>query len=84
MDEIKEGLEQARRDGHKEVDVQFATEMMKTILNESAQLFSFVLFNTPEAKNYLKITFECDSDPDKGFNVILQKRGKGLPGNDSE
>jgi len=79
IEEALADLEAKRDQGILSVEVDHATELVKTILAEAAQLMNFVLFNTPKAENYLSFTFVNDDHPEYDFEVILHKKGKKYP-----
>ncbi len=57
-------------------------ETLKTILNESKEIFYIALQNDPQAKNYIATTFVVNEDAsphEKDFAVILLKRGGKVP-----
>jgi hypothetical protein len=78
-DESIKAILAKQKAGHKTVDVEFGTELLKSMLQESSQLMGFVLHNTPKAENYLRFQFADDDNPQYSFNVIIQKNGKKLP-----
>lgn len=59
-------------------DLKEITNMLASALQELAPISSFVLHNTPEAKNFLVFNFTDDLNPDRAFQLILRKKGGDL------
>jgi len=77
-EELDAKLAEMKKQGIKELDYKMSEEIFKTTMDQMGFLFSFILHNNPNAKNYIAVDFNSDN-PDLDFKVIFLKKGGKLP-----
>lgn len=80
MKEMKKRLKKMQKEGQTKLNVEMSTVCLKTCMQEVAPMIQYVLFNTPESKNYLTFSFINDKDENYNFEVCFHKHGKRWPG----